>query len=141
MSGYKTVKNYARELRKNQTPAEQIMWRALRNRNFHGKKFNRQFIIQHGGFIGKLSYFIADFHCHEHKLIIEIDGKIHLQQIEYDKIREGILIGMGYQILRFTNEAVHAKLGEVLDIIRRTLGIRIIDENDENVKTFNIIKY
>ncbi len=99
---YSQILSYARDLRKNQTKAEAFFWSKVRNRKFLGLKFNRQFIIQHD----HSSYFIADFHCFEKKLIIEIDGKIHLKQLEYDQIREEILKEMGYSIIRFQNEEV-----------------------------------
>lgn len=51
-------------------------------------------------------FFIGDFYCHTGKTIIELDRKIHLQQLEYDKLREADLIEMGYKILRFKNEEV-----------------------------------
>lgn len=69
MSDYKKILTYAREMRKTPTPAETLMWGNLRGRKFHNKKFNRQFIIKHGGFMTSENYFIADFYCHEHKLI------------------------------------------------------------------------
>ncbi|WP_425392175.1 DUF559 domain-containing protein [Ekhidna sp.] len=99
---YSQILDYARSLRKNQTPAERIFWANVRNRKFKGLKFNRQFIIEHTGG----AYFIADFFCHEHKLIVEIDGGIHVQQVDYDKIREDVLLDMGYDIIRFKNEEI-----------------------------------
>lgn len=78
-----------------------------------GLKFNRQFVIEHADITGSKSYFIADFHCFEKKLIVEIDGKVHEQQIEYDKIREDILKEIGYNIIRFQNEEVINTWSEV----------------------------
>ncbi|MEP5612252.1 MAG: endonuclease domain-containing protein [Cyclobacteriaceae bacterium] len=100
---------YARELRKNQPRAEKFFWAQVRNRRLRGLKFNRQFIIEHES----RSYFIADFYCHEYKLIVEIDGGIHKQQVEYDKIREDILVEMGYDIIRFSNEEILRRWSEV----------------------------
>ena len=99
---YSQVLSYARELRRNQTEAEAFFWSKVRNRRFLGLKFNRQFIIEYQ----QSHYFIADFHCFEKKLIVELDGKIHLQQVEEDQIRETILEEMGFSILRFRNEEV-----------------------------------
>jgi len=99
---YSQILEYARSLRKNQTSAEKIFWSNVRNRRFKGLKFNRQFIIEHAN----SSYFIADFYCHEFKLIVEIDGAIHKQQAEYDRIREDILLELGYRIVRFNNEEI-----------------------------------
>jgi len=103
---YEDILKFARTLRNNQTPAEKVVWNRVRNRKFHGYKINRQFIIEHANVMGNKHFFIADFYCHKKKLVIEIDGKIHLEKIEYDKIREEILIEMGYNIIRFKNEEV-----------------------------------
>jgi very-short-patch-repair endonuclease len=103
---YKDIKTFARELRKNQTPAELFFWNKVRKRQFMGLRFNRQFIIQHSNVLGKKSYFIPDFFCFERKIIVEIDGKIHDQQKEYDEIRTTILKEMGYYIIRFENDQV-----------------------------------
>ncbi len=99
---YSDIKAFARELRKNQTRAEDYFWSKVRNRKFQGLKFNRQFIIEYQN----STYFIVDFHSYEIKLIVEIDGKIHLKQIQEDQNREAILKDMGYEILRFKNEEV-----------------------------------
>ncbi len=56
--------------------------------------------------MGEKSFFIADFYCSKKKLIVEIDGKIHNTQIEYDEIRSSILEEMNYIIIRFENEQV-----------------------------------
>ena len=72
----RTLSDRRKELRKNQTKAEEILWFELRN-NKLGAKFKRQHSI--GGYI-------ADFYCHTLKLVIEIDGGIHKskEQREYD---------------------------------------------------------
>ena len=80
MDEYKTIKQLARELRKNQTGAEEMLWQKLRNRKLYGYKFLRQHPIIHSGFINKLYFFIADFYCAEKELVIEIDGKIYENQ-------------------------------------------------------------
>jgi leucyl-tRNA synthetase len=76
-------------------------------------KFNRQFVIQHADILGKKSYFIADFHCFSKKIIVEIDGKIHDSQVEYDEIRTEILEEMGYKIIRFKNKEVLNNWGAI----------------------------
>ncbi|MBK7407885.1 MAG: endonuclease domain-containing protein [Saprospirales bacterium] len=118
---YSKILLLARQLRKNQTPAESCFWEKVRRNQLLDKKFDRQFIIQHSEILGRKKYFIADFYCHAHKLIVEIDGDIHLQQVEYDKIREDILRQMGFTVLRFKNgevlnewEMVEARLKEIL---------------------------
>ena len=145
MSNYTTILNYAREMRKNPTDAEKLMWGNLRKRKLCGKKFLRQYIIEHGGFMNKVSYFIADFYCHEHKLIVEIDGDIHQEQIEYDKLREEILTELGYKVIRFTNEKVFSdmdnalgKLATILDPNASNLRKNQLDKNNKIIK-INII--
>ncbi len=65
----KPLKVTARRLRKRQTKSEKLLWLALRNRQLGGLKFLRQHPIGHS---------IVDFYCHENRLVIEIDGGIHL---------------------------------------------------------------
>ena len=119
---YKDILNFAREMRKNQTPAEQFFWEKVRNRRFMGKKFTRQYIIEHAEIQGNKSFFIPDFHCHEKRLIVELDGGIHEQQVEYDKIREDILRDMGFIFLRFRNEEVLESWDRVAERLREALG-------------------
>ncbi len=103
---YKNILSFARQLRKNQTLAEKIFWEKVRNRKLFNKKINRQFIVEHSNVQGNKQFFIVDFYCHEKKLIIELDGKIHEYQINYDLERTRILQEMGFHILRFKNEEV-----------------------------------
>jgi very-short-patch-repair endonuclease len=97
----------AKKLRSNITNAEKVLWEELRHNKFHGLKFRRQHPIQN---------FIADFYCHKHKLVIEIDGDYHLSQnqIEYDKNREEILNFNDIIVMRFTNDKVLNDLDKVL---------------------------
>ena len=104
--GYKDTLQFARNLRKNQTPAEKVFWSKVRGRKFLGLKFLRQHMIQHSEIMGMKAYFIPDFYCREKMLIVEIDGGIHDRQVEYDRIREDVLKEMGYRIIRFKNEEV-----------------------------------
>jgi len=80
----------ARELRAKSTRAEKILWDVVRNRKIQNKKFNRQFPV-YFEIDGQEKFFIADFYCHENKLIIEIDGGIHETQKDYDKLRTIII--------------------------------------------------
>jgi len=84
----------ARELRQRQTPAEQILWQYLRNAQLDGIKFRRQHPI---------GRFIVDFYCAQTRLVIEIDGDSHADQVEYDQMRTNWLESQGYQVIRFTN--------------------------------------
>ncbi len=116
MSGnYSPVKR-ARYLRKNMTPEEKLLWEKLRGRRFHGLKFLRQHPIVYEIINSKQLFFIPDFYCAEKKLIIEIDGKIHDFQKEYDERREEILQNMGLKILRFKNSELN-DISKVLNYI------------------------
>ena len=66
----------AQRLRLNLTPAEQKLWKALQKRQLNGLKFRCQHAI---------GSFIVDFYCPQCRLVIELDGDIHNQQVEYDE--------------------------------------------------------
>ena len=103
----KIVLDYSKNLRKEQTPAEKLLWSNLRNRNLKGFKFRRQHPIK--------SY-IVDFYCAEKMLSIEIDGGIHLnrEQSEYDKFRTKELNSLGIKEIRFSNKEVEENISIVL---------------------------
>src|SRR5437773_1042136 len=103
-----------RGLRQRETETEDILWEYLRERKLNGAKFRRQHPI-------KDTWYIVDFYCHEARLVVEIDGEIHKQQVQADKEREEYLIALGYQILRFTNEQVLSQLEKVLATIASIL--------------------
>jgi very-short-patch-repair endonuclease len=69
------VQQRAQELRQEMTPAEAKLWQHLRAKRLNGLKFRWQH---------PLGPFIADFYCHAHRLVIEIDGDIHATTIERD---------------------------------------------------------
>jgi adenine-specific DNA methylase/very-short-patch-repair endonuclease len=99
-----------RDLRKNSTDAEQLLWNLLRDRYLHGVKFRRQHPI---------GRFILDFYCHEFKLAIELDGGGHneQQQRQYDEQRTKALEGEGIKVLRFWNHDVLLRTETVLEVI------------------------
>jgi very-short-patch-repair endonuclease len=94
------------------TPAEHRLWNRLRANRLGGWHFRRQQII---------SGFIVDFYCHKARLVIEVDGPIHIQQATEDAPREEVLIEHGLKILRFTNQEVMNNLNHVLQIISAQL--------------------
>ncbi len=98
-------RDIVRGLRATDTKAEARLWEQLRNRNFLGLKFVRQSPISYQ-INGVSSVFVADFYCHELKLVIELDGEIHEDQIEKDKIRDFILEAKGLSIIRFKNREI-----------------------------------
>jgi very-short-patch-repair endonuclease len=115
-----SIKQLARNLRKQQTPSEKLFWEYVRNRKLNGKKFLRQHPIS---FVlnGKRRLFIADFYCAEHQLIIELDGRIHENQKEYDEMREWIINELGYKILRFKNSDIEKSPNHVFQKITDSL--------------------
>lgn len=101
---------FARQNRKNATPAEDKLWQEIRNRKIHGFKFRRQHPI---------NGFIPDFVCLPKKLIIEIDGAYHdeADQKKYDELRTKWLAATKYSILRFTNDEVIDNTERVVETI------------------------
>jgi len=98
----------ARELRKNQTDAEELLWQLLRNRQLNNLKFRRQHPLKAG--------FVLDFFCAEANLGIEVDGGYHSkkEQQEYDIERTKIINEYGIRIIRFSNEQVLTNTEQVL---------------------------
>ena len=97
------LKEQIRWLRKNQTASEQKLWDLLRNRQLDGLKFLRQHPLK-VNHQGHEKHFIADFYCAEQQLVIEVDGKIHEQQSEYDTLRTALLNTKEIKVLRIKNE-------------------------------------
>ncbi|MBW4602485.1 MAG: endonuclease domain-containing protein [Calothrix sp. FI2-JRJ7] len=100
-----TKRQRAKELRQNMTPEEKILWQHLRANRLNGFHFRRQQIIDG---------FIADFYCHAAALVVEVDGEIHEQQVEYDAERDEVLSARGLRLLRIKNQEVNQNLDQVL---------------------------
>jgi len=98
----------ARNLRKNQTDVEQILWQRLRSRQLLNCKFRRQVPFHP---------YIVDFVCLERFLIIELDGSQHQEQQDYDHKRSAFLNQQGYTVLRFWNNEVIENIEGVLEKI------------------------
>jgi cyclase len=107
----------ARSLRKKLTPAEDLLWQALRNRRIAGFKFRRQHPV---------GFYIADFYCDKALLIVEVDGDVHdvPEVMENDLERSKFIESTGIKIIRFRNEEVLVNLSDVLDEIERNLIVR-----------------
>jgi very-short-patch-repair endonuclease len=114
----KTIRSRAQILRETLTPAEQVLWEILRDRRLRGIKFRRQH---------PLSIYVADFFCHELKLVVELDGEVHddPRQAVRDANRDANLRALGCTILRFPNhdllhhrEAVLTRILEVATTLR-----------------------
>lgn len=106
----------SRRLRKDQTQAERILWERLRNRKFLNKKFLRQYPIFFQ-IEDSRRFFVADFYCAEKKLVIEIDGGIHLQQCGYDHFRELIIKVLGLEVIRVANKMVEENTNRFMNEI------------------------
>ena len=116
-----SIIDLCRELRKKQTPAEQILWENLRNRKLLTVKFLRQHPICVLSTFNRNLYYIPDFYCHEAKLVVEADGPVHLFKKRYDKNRDEVLAGLGLKILRFTNDEIIEDPDGVLEKIKREI--------------------
>jgi len=99
-----------RDLRKNATDAEQLLWACLRDRNLAGYKFRRQHPVDN---------YILDFYCHEARLCVELDGGGHTEpdQQDYDAERTAFLESQGIEVLRYWNHEVMEDLELVLETI------------------------
>ncbi|RJF90777.1 endonuclease domain-containing protein [Sphingomonas cavernae] len=102
----------ARNLRRSATEAEARLWHHLRNRQLEGFKFRRQYPI---------GAHIADFACEQARLVIELDGGHHADQIDADTLRTRSLEAAGYHVLRFWNTDVLNNTSGVLEAIREEL--------------------
>lgn len=103
-----SIKRNARTLRDNQTVPEAILWKRLRNRRLGGFKFRRQYPI---------GQFIVDFYCHQVQLAIELDGRSHEEQSEYDSIRSQWLTSNDITIIRFSNQQLAQNLDGMCNAI------------------------
>lgn len=111
----RSLKIRARELRKNMTPAEILVWKNIRKKSL-GVEFHRQVPI--------LNY-IVDFYCHEIGLALEIDGKIHNDNFLEDSERQGEIEKYGVSFLRFSNHEVFNDI----DSVKNKINTYIIEFN------------
>ncbi len=117
-----TLLSRAKEMRRNPTKAESLLWNELRTKRI-GYKFRQQHPIDN---------YIVDFVCLSKRLIIEVDGEIHQYQLEKDGERELLLKEKkGFKVLRFTNNEILNNLKTVLSKIEETLKILPSIEDSE----------
>ncbi|MFK7779750.1 MAG: endonuclease domain-containing protein [Candidatus Gracilibacteria bacterium] len=117
------IKEAARNLRKNQTISEKILWKELRYDKL-GFRFLRQkpvYVYTENN--GQDRFVIPDFYCDESKIIIEVDGNIHecKSVLELDKYKEKLLNSLGIKVLRVGNDEVLNNLNKVLNKIKNNL--------------------
>lgn len=103
----------ARRSRQDLTMAEAALWKLLRDRRLSGVKFRRQ---------APIGRYIADFCCPALRLIIELDGGVHVLRAESDAERDAWLTAQGFTVLRFGNEAVLSNPSVVFDAVRRAMA-------------------
>ena len=101
-------------LRKNMTLAELILWKKLKDKKLFKVKFRRQHPV---------NIFIVDFYCHEIKLVIEIDGEIHLDDAikNYDSGRTAELEKFGLKVARFSNDQIISNIDTVINKINNII--------------------
>ena len=99
---------FARQLRKEQTDAEKLLWYVLRGRRLCGFKFRRQYPI---------CGYILDFYCHDAGLAVELDGGGHSNEEQrlYDEERTKVLEGASIRVVRFWNNDVLNSVEDVLE--------------------------
>ena len=112
-----TTIDLAKELRRKMTPSEKVLWQRLRTNKIAGLKFRRQHPI---------NFYIADFYCHEARLVIEVDGPIHdrIDRREHDQQRDGVIEDFGIMVLRFSNDEIRYHLKQVVKKIEEVSIMR-----------------
>ena len=106
----KSLKCYSRELRRNMTDAEKLLWSEIRGKQLKGYQFYRQKIIGN---------YIVDFYCSKSKLVIEIDGSQHycVEGKEKDRARDDYMASMGIKVLRFSDREIFENLNGIVERI------------------------
>ena len=111
------LKGFSRDLRKESTPGEVEVWKRLKGKRIKGYGFNRQKPIEN---------FIVDFYCKKLNLVIEIDGRSHLDKKERDQIKDRALEESGLKVIRFTEAEAVVKPEMIENAI-----LKIIEEFEE----------
>lgn len=103
------LRQIARNNRRNETVAENIMWNQVLRGKKTGYKFTRQ---------KPLGRFIADFYCAELSLIIEIDGESHIKKQELDRERDNYLLYCGIRTIRYMNDEVLRDINKIKEDLK-----------------------
>ena len=117
------LKQRANQLRKTLTPQEKLLWANIRRQKLGGFYFRRQHV---------LGLFITDFCCVKARVVVELEGSVHLKQKEYDHHRAEWITDQGFTVLRFTNDQVEKNLEFVLEKI---LGACLAGMNPPSIQT------
>jgi very-short-patch-repair endonuclease len=110
-------KSFAKQLRKQLTNAETILWSRLRRDSIQGRRFRRQHPI---------GPYVADFACMPIRLVIELDGETHSSPKEqkHDRVRDRYLNEHGWHVVRIWNGDVFENLDGVLEMIHNAVIAR-----------------
>jgi very-short-patch-repair endonuclease len=130
----KKLKVYSRELRKNMTEAEKLLWSRIRKKQLKNCQFYRQKIIGN---------YIVDFHCPKSNLIIELDGGQHYSDegMKKDKCRDDYMKNLGLRVLRFSDKDVFGNLNGILEKIWEKLNPpNPLLKRGNNIKVFIVSK-
>ncbi len=105
---FNNIINFSRQLRKEQTKAEKLLWEKIRNRKLKGYKFRRQHPVK--------NTYVVDFYCAQKKCVIEVDGGIHnLREVkDKDRQKEEFLLKQNFKIMRINNEEIYSDIDLVL---------------------------
>ncbi|HNV98491.1 MAG TPA: endonuclease domain-containing protein [Chitinophagales bacterium] len=118
------IKRTVRKLRRKSTPAERIMWEALRHHKLNGWEFRRQYPVGICYTPQSRTFFVLDFYCKEARLGIELDGSSHNGNKDYDVARDLVISSYDIQIIRFENGKIERNLPETLVTILNALELR-----------------
>ena|SRR5918992_1450750 len=112
------LKPKARDLRKNITDSENVLWSRLRRKQLLGVQFYRQ---------KPIGNYVVDFFAPRARLVVEVDGSQHMEDhlIRADQRRDAYLTNLGLQVLRFDNRQVLQDTDRVVEVIYRTLSARL----------------
>jgi len=113
---------FARRLRKEMTDAERFVWARIRYRQINDLKFRRQ---------ASIGPYIVDFVCHEIRLIIELDGSQHAEQIAADATRTRWLEAEGYRVIRFWNHEVFEDWDGIADQLWGLASPSIVNKQEQ----------
>ena len=109
-----SLRDHARELRKNRTKSEGLLWSVLRARQVAGLKFRQQH---------RIDPYIVDFACVAQKLVVEIDGDYHDETHEKDLVRQRFLEDQGWRVTRFSTEEVEKDPESIARAIAMTVNV------------------
>ena len=116
--GVRRIVAAARKLRRTSTDVERRLWHRIRDKQIEGFRFRRQ---------RPVGRFIVDFICLDARLIVELDGGQHAENVAHDKKRSAFLESLGYRVLRFWNNEVIENMDGVLERLREALLLTRLD--------------